>query len=222
MGIEGRLERAKRNLFNHLRREVRDERVLSAMKEVPRELFVPAESRHLAYEDIPLQIGEGQTISQPYIVALMISSLDLKGNEKVLELGTGSGYQAAVLSRLVPQGRVLTLERITTLAQAAGKLLECLEYRNVEVRIPGDTLGCPDEKEFGAITVAAASPRLPWSLLGQMAVGGRMVIPIGTLTDQELVKVFRTGEGHTVQMLGPCRFVPLIGPDAWPEKYGQL
>ena len=219
--MEWSMEREKRELFNILRREIRDKRVLSAMEQVPRELFVPAEGRHIAYNDIPIPIGEGQTISQPYIVALMTSALELKGGEKVIEVGTGSGYQAAILSRLVPQGRVLSLERIPSLARAAEARLQSLGYENLEVRIAGDALGCPAEAPFDAIIVAAASPRLPSALLGQMALGGRMVIPIGTIKEQNLTRVLRTDEGHSIKMLGPCRFVPLIGQDAWPEEHGK-
>jgi protein-L-isoaspartate(D-aspartate) O-methyltransferase len=214
-------EREKRELLSSLRREIRDEKVLGVMEQVPRELFVPPEARHLAYKDIALPIGEGQTISQPFIVALMTSALGLGGRERVLELGTGSGYQAAILSRLVPQGRLLTLERIPSLARKAEKLLRSLGCDNAEVRMAGDTLGCPEESPFDAIIVTAASPNLPPVLLEQMAVGGSLVIPIGTLNEQELTKVVRTGEGHVVQMLGPCRFVPLIGRDAWPENFRE-
>ena len=220
--LERSIKREKRELFDNLRREIRDEKVLSAMARVPRELFVPAESRAHAYKDTALQIGEGQTISQPFIVALMTSALDLMGREKVMELGTGSGYQAAVLSRLVPNGRVLSLERISSLAQTAGTLLRSLAHDNVEVRMAGNTLGCPEEAPYNAIIVAAAAPRLPLVLLDQMAVGGRLVIPIGTLKEQELTRVLRTDEGHTVKMLGPCRFVPLVGREAWPENYEEL
>ena len=217
-----RLEKAKHHLFNRLRREIRDEKVLRAMEQVPREFFVPSESWGRAYMDQPLPIGDGQTISQPYIVALMTSGLELRGSERVMEVGTGSGYQAAVLSRLVPDGSALSLERIPALARSAETRLRMLEYDNVEVRIAADTLGCPEKAPFDAIIVAAASPQLPPSLLDQMAVGGRMIIPIGTLKDQELVKVIRTGEGHSVRMLGPCRFVPLVGTDAWPRYYDEL
>jgi len=221
--LEGGTEKEKRELFNHLRREIRSEKVLRAMEQVPRELFVPAEIRYLAYKDVALPIGEGQTISQPFIVALMTSALELRDGEKVLELGTGSGYQAAILSRLVPQGKVLSLERIPSLAQAAQERLRSLGCENVEVRVSGDTLGCQEGAPFDAIIVTAASPRLPSTLLKQMALGGRMVIPIGTtLKEQELTKVLRTGEGHTIAMLGPCRFVPLIGQDAWPEDIEEL
>ena len=219
--MEGGMERDKRDLFKSLRRELRDDKTLTAMEQVPRELFVPAESRHLAYKDTPLPIGECQTMSQPYIVALMTSSLNLSGRERVLELGTGSGYQAAVLSRMVPQGRVLTLERIPSLARAATEILSSLEYGNVEVRIAGAALGCPEEGPFDAIIVTAASPRLPPPLIEQMAPWGRMVIPIGTLKEQDLTRVLRTDEGHTINMLGPCRFVPLIGEGAWPEEYEE-
>lgn len=219
--MEGSMEREKRDLFRNIRREIRDEKVLIAMEQVPRELFVPQESRHLAYKDIPLPIGESQTISQPYMVALMTSALELRGREKVMELGTGSGYQAAILSRLVPQGRVITLERFAGLAQASKSLLRSLGYENVDVRVAVDALGCPEEAPFDAILVTAASPKLPPALLEQMAVGGRLVIPIGTLKEQELAKVLRTDEGHTVSMLGGCRFVPLIGEDVWPEDYQE-
>ena len=219
--MAGRLEKQKQGLFRQLRRDIRDDTVISAMEEVPRELFVPAEVSDMAYRDHPLPIGEGQTISQPFIVALMTRAMDLRGSEKVLEVGTGSGYQAAVLSRLVPRGHVLTIERFPSLAAAAASRLRSLGCDNVEVRTATNTLGCPGEAPFDSIIVAAASPRLPAGLLGQMAVGGRMVIPIGTLEEQELVKVVRTSEGHTVRMLGSCRFVPLIGDDAWPDGSEQ-
>ena len=210
---------AKKKLFSKLRKEMGDERVLSAMEQVPRELFVPADIRRLAYDDIALPIGEGQTISQPFIVALMTSALELKARDRVLELGTGSGYQAAILSTLVPQGRVLTFERLPSLAESAEALLRSLGCENVEVRTVGETLGCPEKAPFDAIIVTAASPNLPQSLLVQLALGGRLVIPIGSMAEQELTKVVRTDEGHTVRMLGPCRFVPLIGQGAWPVEY---
>jgi protein-L-isoaspartate(D-aspartate) O-methyltransferase len=212
----------RRDLFGNLRRDLRDEKVVAAMERVPREEFVPPEDRYLAYKDIALPIGYGQTISQPYIVALMTSALGLRGREKVLEVGTGSGYQAAVLSQLVPEGRVLTLERIPRLAERAEGILRFLGCHNVEVRIARGVLGCPEEAPFDAIIVTAGSPGLPMGLLDQMAVGARLVIPIGTLEEQELVRVLRTSEGPTVSMLGPCRFVPLIGREAWPENHGQV
>lgn len=217
MELDRRIAQERRQLLGYLRREIRDHAVLDAMEQVPRELFVPSEHRHLAYRDSPIPIGEGQTISQPYIVALMTSALDLRGSERVLELGTGSGYQTAILSRLVPHGRVITVEKLPALAHTAGTLLRDLECHNVDVKVAGDSLGCPGESPFNAIIVTAGAPRLSPTLLSQMAVGGRMVIPIGTLAEQELVKVLRTGEGHTLKMLGPCRFVPLIGQEAWPK-----
>ena len=217
MAPKGSIERDRRDLFRSLRRKIGDEKVIDGMERVPREAFVPSESRHLAYKDIALSIGQEQTISQPYIVALMTSFLGLRGAERVLEVGTGSGYQAAVLSNLAPRGHVLTVERIPELAERARAELRRLGCGNVEVRIEGRVLGCPGEGPFDAIIVTAASPALPRALMDQMAVGGRMVIPVGTRLEQELVRVLRTDEGPSVSLLGPCRFVPLIGPDAWPE-----
>jgi len=215
--VDKDLGKAKQDLFRSLRRSIHAESVVKAMEQVPRELFVPAESRHLAYLDLPLGIGEGQTISQPYIVALMLAALQLRGRERVLEVGTGSGYQAAVLSLLVPQGRVITMERVSTLAERARALLQELGYSNVEVKLAGRELGAPLYAPFDAIIVAAAAPQLPQSLISQLAVGGRMVIPVGTLDQQELVQALRTDEGLSLRLLGPCRFVPLIGPEAFPE-----
>ena len=208
---------SKKQLFGNLRRHLRCESVIRAMEQVPRERFVPLESRHMAYLDMPLGIGEGQTISQPYIVALMIAALGLRGHEKVLEVGTGSGYQAAILSLLVPRGRVISVELVPVLAQQARTLLRELDHRNVTVEQAGPTLGCPSLGPFDAIIVAAASPKLPESLVSQLAVGGRLVIPVGTLEQQELVQAIRTDEGLSVHMLGPCRFVPLIGREAFPQ-----
>ena len=210
-------EREKKQLFSSLRRSVRSDLVTRTMERVPRERFVPPESRHMAYLDIPLSIGEGQTISQPYIVAVMIEALGLRGHEKVLEVGTGSGYQAAILSLLVPRGRVNTMELVPNLAQRSKDLLRELGYHNVHVEQAGATLGCPGQAPFDAIVVAAASPKLPESLTSQLAPGGRLVIPVGTLEQQELVQVLRTDEGMSIRMLGPCRFVPLIGREAFPK-----
>ena len=210
---------AKKRLFQSLRHEISDERVLSAMEQVPRELFVPLAIKHLAYEDIPLPIGEGQTISQPFIVAVMTGALELHRSERVLEVGTGSGYQAAVLSLLAPSGKIITVERVPSLAHGAEETLGSLGCHNVEVLMAGPTLGCPERAPFDAIIVTAASPRLPQSLVDQLAVGGRMVIPIGNLEDQELVRVMRTSEGVSVSYMGLCRFVPLIGQEAWPQTF---
>jgi protein-L-isoaspartate(D-aspartate) O-methyltransferase len=169
----------------------------------------------MAYADVALSIGLGQTISQPYIVALMTEALGLGGGEKVLDLGTGSGYQAAVLAELLPAGSVLSVELIPQLAERARSLLRELGYDNVDVRQAGPELGCPEQAPFDAIIVAAAAPRLPEALGEQLAVGGHMVVPVGTLAEQTLVHVLRTEEGISIKMLGPCRFVPLIGPGAF-------
>ena len=211
------LIKAKRKLFSSLSRNIRCVPIIRAMEQVPRERFVPPESRHMSYLDLPLAIGEGQTISQPYIVAFMIKELGLRGHERVLEVGTGSGYQAAILSVLVPQGRVITVELLPVLAERAGTLLKELGYNDVEVKLAGPELGCPELGPFDAIIVSAASPKLPEFLASQLAVEGRLVIPVGTLEQQELVYASRTDEGLSLRMLGPCRFVPLIGREAFPK-----
>ena len=210
--------KAKRDLFSHLSRDIRAESVVKAMAQVPRELFVPLQSRHMAYLDLPLSIGEGQTISQPYIVAMMTELMELRGGERVLEVGCGSGYQAAILSVSTPRGRVVTVERVPSLAERARKLLQQLGYQNVDVVYAGATLGCPERGPFDAIMVTAAAPRLPESLVSQLAVGGRLVVPVGTLEQQDLVQAHRTDEGLSVRVLGPCRFVPLIGPEGFPNS----
>ncbi len=207
------LEYARLRLLANLEREIRNPRVLQAMGEVHRELFVPLESRYLAYEDIPLPIGQGQTISQPTIVAIMTAALELQPRNSVLELGTGSGYQAAILSRLA--AKVVSVELNPLLANAARSRLQTLGYTNVEVRSAGTVLGCPEMGPFDAIVVTASAPDLPKALLEQLVVTGRMVIPVGSLQEQDLTRVIRTSEGYSVQTLGPCRFVPLIGPGAW-------
>jgi protein-L-isoaspartate(D-aspartate) O-methyltransferase len=187
------------------------------MEQVPRELFVPSESRHMAYLDLPLSIGEGQTISQPYIVAMMTEALELSPGDRVLEIGTGSGYQTAILSVLTPKGRVVTMERVPALAHKARGLLHELGYHNVFVKQAAALLGCPYEGPYDAIIVTAAAPKLPESLLSQLAVGGRLVAPVGTLSQQELVQARRTDEGLSFSMLGPCRFVPLLGREGFPQ-----
>ena len=151
------------------------------------------------------------------MVAMMTKALGLNGTERVLEVGTGSGYQAAVLSLLTPQGKVVTVELIPSLARRAAAILAELGYGNVEVKEAGPTLGCPSLGRFDAIIVAAAAPRLPESLIGQLAVGGRLVVPVGTRKSQELIQALRTGEGVSIRALGPCRFVPLIGEEAFPK-----
>ena len=207
----------KRELFRKLLRNIPSETVIRAIEQVPRDLFVPQDSRHMAYLDLPLSIGEEQTISQPYIVAMMTEALELSGGDRVLEIGTGSGYQTAILSALTPRGRVVSMERVPALMQQARQRLQELGYRNVEVQQAGSSLGCPFKGPYDAIIVTAAAPRLPESLLSQLAIGGRLVIPVGTLSQQELVQARRTDEGLSLRVLGPCRFVPLLGAEAFPQ-----
>lgn len=209
------LEAAHKRLIDHLRREISDERVLDAMGGVGREFFVPEASRYLAYEDIPLPIGYGQTISQPFIVALMTEALSLTGWETVLEMGTGSGYQTAVLAKLAH--RVVSVERLPELATASERLLRALGYANVEIHLAGPALGWPEGAPYHAIIVTAGAPLVPQELLDQLAVEGRMVIPVGSRYDQELMVITKGAHGAAIRSLGGCRFVPLIGPGAWDE-----
>ena len=209
------LEKDRAKLIQHLRREIEDKRVLEAMGLVRRELFVPTSSRCFAYDDRPLPIGEDQTISQPFIVALMTQALFLTGSEKVLELGTGSGYQAAILAELACQ--VITVERMQKLAQTAKHTLEGLGYTNIEVKLAQRTLGWPAEAPYDAIIVTAAAPTIPQTLVDQLVVGGRLVIPVGSRWEQDLQQVIRRYEGVTIKSLTRCRFVPLIGEEAWDE-----
>ncbi len=197
-------------------RGVRDERVLRAMEKIPRHLFIDEGLIDQAYNDNPLPIGEKQTISQPYIVALMAEALKLKGREKVLELGTGSGYQAAILAELAD--RVFTVERIASLAQKARKLLESLNYYNVVIRVGDGTYGWREESPFDAIAVSAGSPSIPRMLVEQLAIGGRLVIPVGGRHSQSLIKLTRLSENPDdvkKEDLGGCRFVSLIGEHGW-------
>jgi protein-L-isoaspartate(D-aspartate) O-methyltransferase len=208
-------ERPREILVDSLKFQIKDQRVLGAFSKVPRELFVPPELQALAYEDKPLLIGHGQTISQPYIVALMIQALELKGFEKVLEIGTGSGYQAALLAELVKS--LYSVERIPELAEAAQRLLSQLGYRNINIGVAGDELGWRENAPYDRIIVAAAAPSVPNSLLEQLATGGIMIIPVGSRWEQELVKLHKGQHGNQIENLGGCRFVPLIGKDAWQE-----
>lgn len=211
MGLQASRER----LFESLRREISDRRVLSTMERVPRELFVPPEQYNLAYEDIPLSIGYGQTISQPFIVALMTQALELQGNEKVLEIGTGSGYQTAILAEL--SRWVVSVERIPELADSAKKLLDRLGYRNVEIHVAREILGWPEKAPYDAIIVTAGAPQVPNILLEQLSTKGRMVIPVGSRWEQDLLKVSKKEKRVVVENLGGCRFVPLISKDAWED-----
>jgi protein-L-isoaspartate(D-aspartate) O-methyltransferase len=207
-------ERAR--LIEHLSTEIKDKRVLEVMSRVPRERFVPPENQHLAYKDSPLPIGLDQTISQPLIIALMTEALELNGSEKVLEVGTGSGYQTAILAELVRL--VITTERLPALAERARSVLDSLGYINIEVHLAEETLGWQSEAPYDAIMVTAGAPRVPADLLAQLAIGGRMVIPIGSRYVQELYKITRRKKKNIVKNLGSCRFVSLISKDAWEEE----
>lgn len=198
-------------------RGIRSRPVLDAMRKVPRERFVPADMQAMAYNDSPLPIGEEQTISQPYIVAYMIEALGLRGGEKVLEVGTGSGYAAAVLAEIA--GEVCTVERIRELADRSARLLDELGYDNVVVRHDDGAAGWPDEAPFDGIVVAAGAPEVPEVLKQQLAIGGCLVIPVGgSFNFQELLKVTRISETEFEQEgLTSVRFVPLVSQFAWPE-----
>ena len=190
--------------------------MLKAMERIPREMFIPQSSQQAAYEDRPLPIGLGQTISQPFIVALMTEALELKGQEKVLEVGTGSGYQAAIMAELAKL--VITVERLDTLARQAEEVLRKLDYNNVEVHVAGPSIGWPEEAPYDAIIVTAGAPAVCPELLEQLAVEGRMVIPVGSRFEQQLLKVVKRQTGYQYEDLGGCRFVPLIGQGAWQEE----
>ncbi|MBI2155549.1 MAG: protein-L-isoaspartate(D-aspartate) O-methyltransferase [Candidatus Rokubacteria bacterium] len=195
------------------RRAIADERVLAAMRKVPRHLFVEEALRDRAYGDHPLPIGEEQTISQPYIVALMTALLELAGTAKVLEIGTGSGYQTAVLAELAR--RVCSIERLPRLAERARALLEGLGYDNVWIRVGGGTLGWPDEAPFDRILVTAGGPAVPPPLFQQLAEGGRMVLPLGDEANQTLTVVDKVGGEMRTRTHGECKFVKLVGKYAW-------
>ena len=195
------------------RRGITDPRVLAAMARVPRHLFVPPERQWEAYADYPLPIGDGQTISQPYIVALMTAALELTGVEKVLEIGTGSGYQTAILAELARE--VCTIERIPTLSHTAQDKLQELGYTNVRFFIGDGTVGLPDEAPFDRIIATGGFPRLPVSLLAQLADSGIFVAPVGGRTFQHLLQVRKRGDTFTQVDLGGCRFVPLTGKEGW-------
>ena len=194
-------------------RGIRDPKVLAAMRKVPRHLFVEEALRSQAYGDFPLPIGEQQTISQPYIVAFMTEALELTGTEKVLEIGTGCGYQAAILAEIVPQ--VYSIERLPELAAKARRTLEALRYFNVKIKVGDGTLGWPEEAPFDAIIVTAAAPGIPRPLLDQLAMGGRLIIPVGDRFTQTLDVVHKTPEGLKHDYRGGCRFVKLIGSYGW-------
>lgn len=194
-------------------RGISDQRVLAALRKVPRHLFVSEALHDQAYGDFPLPIGEQQTISQPYIVAEMTQALQLSENDRVLEIGTGSGYQAAVLAEIAY--RVFTVERIHSLLVKARRIFDMLKYHNIVTRLGDGTAGWADESPFDAIIITAGAPRIPEPLIAQLAMGGRMVVPVGDQHSQELIKVIRDEKGIHQRNLGGCRFVKLVGEHGW-------
>jgi protein-L-isoaspartate(D-aspartate) O-methyltransferase len=202
-------------------RDIRDTAVLNAMWTVPREVFVPLDLIACAYDDGPLPIGSGQTISQPYVVAFMIAAAAPKAGDRALEIGTGSGYSAAVLASIVKE--VYTIERIAVLADAAVRRLADLGYRNVQVRCGDGTLGWPEHAPYDVIIVTAGGPRVPPALLAQLATGGRLVMPVGSDRFlQRIVRLSRRTDGKLLEeQLEAVAFVPLIGAEGWPEPRGE-
>lgn len=195
-------------------RNIKDERVLEAMRTIPRHLFIPEEALWgQAYSDFPLPIGEKQTISQPYIVALMTETIALKGTENVLEIGTGSGYQTAILSMLA--AKVYSIERISILAARARKILDSIDCYNVVIKIGDGTMAWSEYSPFDAIIVTAGAPDIPKCYIDQLSMGGRLVIPVGDVSSQVLTKVIKTKEGMQREDIGGCRFVKLIGRHGW-------
>lgn len=194
-------------------RGVTDSKVLFAMRKVPRHLFVSEALRDQAYSDYPLPIGEQQTISQPFIVAEMTQALALEKDDRVLEIGTGSGYQAAILAQIV--SRVYTIERIHSLYRNTRRLFDQLRYHNVITRYSDGTTGWKEEAPFDAIIVTAGAPKIPPALVDQLAVGGRMILPVGNQHSQDLVKIIKDEEGVIQSNLGGCRFVKLVGEHGW-------
>lgn len=208
---------ARDALVRSLRGEITDARVLDAIGNVPRENFLPEQLRRHAYEDRALPIGRDQTISQPLMVAIMTQALKLKGNERVLEVGTGSGYQAAVLSRLARQ--VVSVERLPDLTKAAAHRLKELGCTNVRVLQASEELGLAAEAPFDGIIVTAGAPHVPRSLIDQLGQGGRLVVPVGGRKLQQLVRATKSLSGVSLEKLGECRFVPLIAArEGWPER----
>ncbi|MGI5836083.1 MAG: protein-L-isoaspartate(D-aspartate) O-methyltransferase [Chloroflexota bacterium] len=204
-----------------LRKEgVTDTKVLKAMSNVPRDLFVLPEHNAHAWQNIPLPIGEGQTISQPLVVGLMTQALGLQGAEKVLEIGTGSGYQCAILALL--SRRVISIERLENLATLARARLAQLGYGNAQVVVGDGTQGYPEEAPFDAVIVTAATQQVPKALLEQLAEGGRLIAPVGSHTSQELLLYIKQGAEFTTKRLGVVRFVPLIGESGWKEREADI
>ncbi|MBF0303344.1 MAG: protein-L-isoaspartate(D-aspartate) O-methyltransferase [Desulfamplus sp.] len=196
-------------------RGITDTEVINAMLTVPRHLFVSEALTDSAYMDYPLPIGEGQTISQPYIIAEMTQSLELKKHHRVLEIGTGSGYQAAVLAHIV--SRVYTIERNNTLFMRTRKLFDSLKYHNIITRYSDGTIGWKEESPFDAIMVTAGGEKIPQPLIDQLEVGGKLVMPVGGLMSQEMLLLEKTRNGTSINNLGGCRFVKLIGMHGWKD-----
>ena len=196
-------------------RGIKDVRVLDAMRKVPRHVFVPENIQSRAYDDMALAIGEGQTISQPYMVAVMTELLELKGEEKVLEIGTGSGYQAAILAELAKE--VYTVERIADLAAQAQDKFRTLGYTNINVRVSDGTLGLPEKAPFNGILITAGTPKIPEPLIEQLAEGGIIIGPVGDRFSQQLIRIKKTGGKLQQEYHTPCVFVPLIGKYGWEE-----
>ncbi|MBC8285494.1 MAG: protein-L-isoaspartate(D-aspartate) O-methyltransferase [Nitrospinae bacterium] len=197
-------------------RGIRDLRLLEVMSRVPRHLFTLDSLQHRAYGDTPLPIGENQTISQPYIVASMTEALSLKGDERVLEIGTGSGYQTAVVAELAAQ--VFTIERINALSRKAQQILEGLGYTNIVFKMFDGTYGWPDQAPFDAIMVTASAKEIPEALIKQLGEGGRLVAPAGDADKQKLIVLTKKGDRVSRKEIGDCKFVPLVGKYGWPEK----
>ena len=196
-------------------RGIKDERVLMAMEKVPRHLFIDASIAYKAYDDMALPIGEGQTISQPYMVAVMTELLELRGDEKVLEIGTGSGYQAAILAELSKE--VYTIERVVVLAEKAMERFRSLGYSNINVKADNGTLGWPEEAPFDRIMITAGTPKIPDPLKEQLSEGGIIIAPVGERFSQQLLKVKKSKDRLSEEYHTPCIFVPLIGKYGWKE-----
>ena len=196
-------------------RGVKDLRLLEAMSRVPRHLFAQDSLQHRAYGDTPLPIGENQTLSQPYIVGAMTEALELKGEERVLEIGTGSGYQTAIIAELARQ--VFTIERLNNISRKAQKILEGLNYMNIVFKMFDGTYGWPDQAPFDAILITASAREIPESLIKQLGDGGRLVAPIGETDKQKLVVLTKKGDRVSRKNLGDCKFVPLIGKYGWSQ-----
>jgi protein-L-isoaspartate(D-aspartate) O-methyltransferase len=197
-------------------RGIRDERVLHAMRKVPRHSFVDESMQYKAYDDMALSIGDGQTISQPYMVAVMTELLELKGNEKVLEVGTGSGYQAAVLAELAQE--VYSVERLPSLAARAAERLQGIGYRNVQIKVEDGTLGWPEKAPFDRIIITAGTPKVPEPLVGQLGDAGILLAPVGDRYSQQLIKLKRNKDKLSEEFHTFCVFVPLIGEYGWRDE----